>query len=237
MSLISCAECGNVVSDKATACPRCGAPVEAQPRAIPASEAPSPTAPQPKAKGCIQAVLAFIAVAAFLSYCGHQDDTLTRGSDSQEVIRARRAAEQARVAALTPAQRAAEEKAQAAVVAEAQRRANLAAAEQAQLKSAKDAEDAAFAQIMQARRAVTSSMRDPDSAEFRKVVAVEAGAKGIYAVCGEVNGRNGFGGMTGFSSFLYLVGVVEIEGPTNGAKFAKSWNSICAKKRPLATWK
>ena len=32
MALIKCSECGNQVSDKATACPNCGAPVAAGPQ-------------------------------------------------------------------------------------------------------------------------------------------------------------------------------------------------------------
>ncbi len=39
MALIKCLECGNDVSDKASACPKCGAPATAQ--ALPASMVPA----------------------------------------------------------------------------------------------------------------------------------------------------------------------------------------------------
>ena len=52
--------------------------------------------------------------------------------------------------------------------------------------------------VDQARAAVLSSLRDPNSAEFRNVYA---NAKNI--VCGTVNAKNAFGGYAGFSAFWY----------------------------------
>lgn len=50
MALIACAECGNQVSDKASACPKCGAPTASTPIQAPPiasqSVAPQPVAPQ-----------------------------------------------------------------------------------------------------------------------------------------------------------------------------------------------
>ena len=47
--------------------------------------------------------------------------------------------------------------------------------------------------------AVTSSLKDPDSAKFRntRLVAYLQGA----VVCGEVNGKNSYGGYAGFTRF------------------------------------
>lgn len=47
-----------------------------------------------------------------------------------------------------------------------------------------------------AKEQVAAMLRDPSSAQFRNVKA----AKG--AVCGEINGKNGFGAYAGFSRFI-----------------------------------
>lgn len=68
MALISCSECGNQVSDKATACPKCGNPISA-----PAAEVPAavPTSPPAKdgmgifAKLGIGVGIAFVAFILF----------------------------------------------------------------------------------------------------------------------------------------------------------------------------
>ncbi len=48
--------------------------------------------------------------------------------------------------------------------------------------------------------AVTDTMRDPASAQFRRWAGY-ALANGDSVACGEVNGRNGFGGYVGFAPF------------------------------------
>ncbi|MBD1590201.1 hypothetical protein [Pseudomonas typographi] len=58
--------------------------------------------------------------------------------------------------------------------------------------------------VKKAQHSVAAKMRDPSSAQFRNVVA-----KGIssdpkkWSICGEVNGKNGFGGYAGFTRFAY----------------------------------
>lgn len=47
---------------------------------------------------------------------------------------------------------------------------------------------------------VTDGLRDPSSAQFRKVRIVDHG--GLPAVCGEVNGRNAYGGYAGYQPFI-----------------------------------
>ncbi|NCO87894.1 MAG: hypothetical protein GW886_14815 [Rhodobacterales bacterium] len=57
------------------------------------------------------------------------------------------------------------------------------------------AQDMAFVEA-----AVTDTMRDPASAQFRRWAGY-ALANGDSVACGEVNGRNGFGGYVGFAPF------------------------------------
>lgn len=54
--------------------------------------------------------------------------------------------------------------------------------------------------IADAKRQVSAQLRDPSSAQFQKVRAVRQ-KDGSTAVCGEVNGRNAYGGYAGFSDF------------------------------------
>ncbi|SDZ49364.1 hypothetical protein [Delftia lacustris] len=53
--------------------------------------------------------------------------------------------------------------------------------------------------IASAKTAVSNGLKDPQSAQFRNVrlVAYQEGA----VVCGEVNGKNSYGGFTGFKRF------------------------------------
>lgn len=69
----------------------------------------------------------------------------------------------------------------------------------AEQKAIRDAEDL-----------VRTAARDPDSIEFRNMRQ----APKTGAICGEVNGRNGFGGKTGWTLILVRDGQVDIaEGP------------------------
>ena len=53
------------------------------------------------------------------------------------------------------------------------------------------------------RRAITLILKDPDSAKFGKVFQGR-GMSGKATVCGEVNAKNGYGGYTGMTPFIYL---------------------------------
>lgn len=77
------------------------------------------------------------------------------------------------------------------------------------------------ADTSQAEEAVKAVMRDPDSAKFRNLEVNDDGS-----VCGEVNGRNAFGGMTGFSPFAYVDGVSVFYG--EGGEFDDSIRIINA---------
>lgn len=52
-----------------------------------------------------------------------------------------------------------------------------------------------------AKSRVADQLRDPASAQFREVKVVRQ-ADGSSAVCGEVNGKNAYGGYVGFRGFV-----------------------------------
>lgn len=54
-----------------------------------------------------------------------------------------------------------------------------------------------------AQDALKAQLRDPDSAQFKDVVAFRA--SDLVRVCGMVNARNGFGGYVGFQRFAVML--------------------------------
>lgn len=59
--------------------------------------------------------------------------------------------------------------------------------------------------IKKAKETVASQLRDPESAQFRNIIKTEKTSLlefGIVTVCGEVNGKNAFGGYVGFQRFV-----------------------------------
>ena len=59
-------------------------------------------------------------------------------------------------------------------------------------------------QIAQIKETITYDFLDPESARFRDIRAVDvkrSNGKTIRRVCGEVNGKNQYGGYTGYSMF------------------------------------
>lgn len=74
-----------------------------------------------------------------------------------------------------------------------------------------------------AKHLVPSALKDPSSAEFGRVWGMSA-----TVACGFVNGKNGFGAMTGQTRFIFNDGRVSFE---NGAAgFARQWNATCVDK-------
>lgn len=63
-----------------------------------------------------------------------------------------------------------------------------------------------------AKATVANQMRDPSSAQFREVREVRQN-DGSLAVCGEVNGKNGFGAYSGFQEFVVHDGRVTLIDP------------------------
>lgn len=85
------------------------------------------------------------------------------------------------------------------------------------------------------RRAVLAELRDPSSAQFRNVRRIQH-ENGTTQFCGEVNARNGFGGMAGFKRFE--AGVTNRGGASaqidssetlTGSHFDAGWNQFCGR--------
>jgi hypothetical protein len=76
---------------------------------------------------------------------------------------------------------------------------------------------------MMAEKDVKKRLRDPSSADFTEMTV----RNGV--VCGRVNSRNGFGGMTGPQQFISRLGVMTVfnDDVADGG-FDSTWASICA---------
>ena len=58
--------------------------------------------------------------------------------------------------------------------------------------------------MSKAQKSVASKMKDPASAQFRNVVAKGPNSDPKkWSICGEVNGKNAYGGYSGFTRFAY----------------------------------
>lgn len=86
-----------------------------------------------------------------------------------------------------------------------------------------------------ARQAVTNKLRDPSSAQFRNVRRIEH-SNGSTMFCGEVNGRNAYGGMSGFQRFEAGVdrtgdasALIDGGEELNTAYFEGAWNQFCGR--------
>lgn len=86
-----------------------------------------------------------------------------------------------------------------------------------------------------ARQAVTNNLRDPSSAQFRNVRRIEH-SNGSIMFCGEVNGRNAYGGMSGFQRFEAGVdrtgdasALIDGGEELNAAYFEGAWNQFCGR--------
>lgn len=74
-------------------------------------------------------------------------------------------------------------------------------------------------------------LRDPDSAAYRNVrIYRHPKSDGGFVFCGEVNARNGFGGMAGFERFVASPthAVIESMGPS---AFVEGWEQFCPASR------
>jgi len=90
------------------------------------------------------------------------------------------------------------------------------------LKRNRESEEAA--DVMVAKAMVQGWLRDPDSAQFIGVHTVHR--NGVKAVCGFVNARNGFGGMTGNEAFV-VIGANAIMAGSASAKEEAELNKLC----------
>jgi hypothetical protein len=77
--------------------------------------------------------------------------------------------------------------------------------------------------IVAAKRAVTNSLKDPESAEFKNVYANYTDGYGVVA-CGYVNAKNSFGGYTGYKAFVSSGQSVIMEGQDD---IKSAWAAAC----------
>lgn len=76
--------------------------------------------------------------------------------------------------------------------------------------------------LMMAEKDVKKRLRDPASAQFSDLTV----RNGV--VCGQVNSRNGFGGMTGPQQFISRLGVMTVfKDDVADGGFADTWDSLC----------
>jgi len=83
----------------------------------------------------------------------------------------------------------------------------LASAPATAVQAARSPDPAARAQPIDsypdARRAIIRTLKDPDSARFGRIFEGRE-VVGKTTICGEVNAKNGFGGYTGMTPFVYF---------------------------------
>jgi len=77
---------------------------------------------------------------------------------------------------------------------------------------------------------LTNPLKDPDSARYRRTFLSEWTA-GRFALCGEVNAKNSYGGYVGYRRFYAGddVSAVEIESDTQNY-FIGRYNTFCSNK-------
>ncbi|MAO97048.1 MAG: hypothetical protein CL807_00755 [Citromicrobium sp.] len=78
-----------------------------------------------------------------------------------------------------------------------------------------------------AQEKVKSILRDPVSAEFSGMIVRPLPEPGVGIVCGYVNSRNGFGGMSGPKRFVITPDLFQIEGQTPLADLLRTWGMVC----------
>ncbi len=77
-----------------------------------------------------------------------------------------------------------------------------------------------------AKDVVRAKLRDPESAEFTSMKVYPETDDRATIICGYVNSRNGFGGMTGPQRFI-AGGVVMLEEEFTAAQMTIAWTKFC----------
>ena len=78
-----------------------------------------------------------------------------------------------------------------------------------------------------AKQKVRAILRDPGSAQFSGLIAKPSTEEGRGIVCGYVNSRNGFGGMTGPQQFIVADAIFLLEEQASAAEMQRSWDLLC----------
>ncbi len=75
---------------------------------------------------------------------------------------------------------------------------------------------------------IKQRLRDPNSAEFSDIRPIVVNGANV-GVCGRVNSKNGFGGMSGPTRFIGggNVNAIEGDGTMNAANFDAAWAQMC----------
>lgn len=73
--------------------------------------------------------------------------------------------------------------------------------------------------IERAKRVVADDLKDPGSAQFRNVRLVPYGAARV--ICGEVNGKNSYGGYVGFVRFAAGVDDAQLASKSLSSRYAE----------------
>ena len=77
--------------------------------------------------------------------------------------------------------------------------------------------------IEKAKEAVRSNLKDPYSAQFRKIIVWNSST-----VCGEVNAKNTYGGYVGYTRFIRVAGsIVYFENDPDEKDFLMVWARNC----------
>jgi len=79
---------------------------------------------------------------------------------------------------------------------------------------------------LMAERVVKERLRDPDSAEFTDMQVYPPSDERSAIICGYVNSKNGFGGMTGPQRFV-AGGTVLIEEQVTAEQMQIAWDQFC----------
>jgi hypothetical protein len=83
-----------------------------------------------------------------------------------------------------------------------------------------------------AEMSVKPMLRGPGSARFRNVVVVRQDSS--TTVCGEVNGKNGFGGYFGYTPFVAIGNLVQMPTKRDDG-FHTLWRAVCARKGEMGS--
>jgi hypothetical protein len=95
--------------------------------------------------------------------------------------------------------------------------------------------------VRDGRAAVTRDLKDPSSVQFRNLFVVKKPFKSddgktyqLYALCGELNAKNSYGGYAGFRRFTATTDVAFIEKEDDAGVFERSaWRMNCTEGQRL----
>ena len=85
-----------------------------------------------------------------------------------------------------------------------------------------------------ARPKFLASLKDPEAAKLRNVFVSESkpldgGKGGSLILCGEVNGKNSYGGYVGFRRFYSTGGATHVIDNDEGESFDALYDALCTK--------